>query len=334
MIRILRRLGRAIHGSAPLLAAAVIVFVSLFFSLRGQGPLGRVAFFRQLGGLDPSGHDEGSPGPSTTTSTALALSTPSTSARFGLTGINYDPGSCITWDQSEGPVDDRATEEVPCDEEHLFEVTSRVDLDRSAYAEQGPTDDQWRQISLTDCLDRATQFLGYQLDVHGRFVPTLISPWPEAWRSGQHWAWCGMSGVKLAPSDHPQDSEPFIGKVEGADQTLLWGPGTCLGPHDTPAYWRKVSCSEPHDSEVVGTAIVGDASTPYPSTDAIATLSDGACQTAAHAVYGGPLGTGVGYGSLGIDESSWMIGRRVVECVIGLIGPNKSWMASSTLVRR
>ena len=211
-------------------------------------------------------------------------------------------------------------------------MTTHYEIDGSPYGPDGPTDAEWIAIGDTECLARAGQYLGYPLDLHGRFVPSLISPKARGWRAGDRTVWCGMVSGMNTSDELGLVYLPFSGRVEGADQARLYGVGTCFS--STPATLGPVvDCNGPHSLEIVGTATM-DGTGPYPGAEAVSSAVSSQCEAAASHVYGGPLPQDVAWGSLGLQASSWDVGRRTVECTLGLRGADGQWAVSPTLVRR
>lgn len=329
-----RRTGRWIVRVAPLLLAAVILAAAVGFGSRGQGPLGQLDAVRRLGGLEPVEAAAGVEPASTTTSTT-SVTTSSTSTTIALTNVSQTPGDCLTWDQALGGPDTRRSETIPCEAEHLLEVSSAYEIDGSPYGPDGPTEAEWDAVRDGECLRRAEELLGYRLDLRGRFQPSMIVPLPPGWRVGDRTVVCGIQAFRPSRNDGlPAHFKlPFVGVVEGVDQSWFWGTGTCLGSSTGElTSGESVPCEGSHLLEVVGTvdlSWIGDA---YPGEPFIDEAAKEPCLALAQQVYGGPLPPAVGFGSLDLHESSWAAGRRVIECAIGRRGAD-GWQPGDGRVR-
>lgn len=291
--------------------------VAVGFGTNGQGPLGSVDTVRAWGGLDPVAEDVPSAStPVTAPGTTVATST--TSTTITLSVADESPGVCLVWDQTPGIPSPRRTDAVACEAEHLFEVTSAFEIDGSPYAATGPTDAEWDVVFDTECQARADAFLGYPLDPVGRFAPTAIAPTAEGWVAGDRHVLCGMSVVPTTAETAGLDQlTPFVGMVGGADQARYIGVGTCLDVEPPVGTGAPVDCLGPHGAEIVGTADVSWLGPAYPGSAVIADAANASCLAAAQLVYGGVLPADVAFGSFEVAESSWNVGRRVVECMLG-----------------
>jgi hypothetical protein len=295
--------------------AGVIVVVLVVLGLQGTGPMSQF-----LHDADPSatGPDEASDRPSDTTSTTV-----------GLASRAYQAGDCVTWNQDVGAPGRRQTDVVGCDEAHLFEFTGSVLLDPSAFGPDGPTDAEWEVAIDRECPSLAADHLGYALDPAGRFEATAIMPLPESWRDGDHELQCGMGhvDVRVQPPGAARVLEAFTGRVAGADQTLLFGPGSCLGEFDTSGAVVVVDCAGPHLIEVVGAIeLLGGAGAPYPGDAAVAAAIEESCVQAAEDAFDGAFPYDeLGVGHFDMSESIWNSGGRVVECTVGRNGSGGEW---------
>lgn len=312
-----RRAGVFVRRYTLIWATIAIVAVLAVMGARGSGPLGSFLHVRSSGGADGSA---ASSGPTSSTS--------STSTTFVLIGADHAPGTCLVWNQDLGEGSQRQIDAVPCDQPHLFETTAQFDLEGSEqYGEDGPTDEQWDVISAFACQKDADDFLGYRLDPAGTFFPTLIKPTDKGWRAGDRHVYCGIAFHGPTPPDpeNPKALYAFTGVVEGADQTRLWGNGACiLSAFGTAAV---VDCGTPHSVEITGTTeVAAEPGAPWPGEDGVFAAVRARCLALAEEVYGTDIPQDVHFGSYGIQESSWNIGRRTVECFFGRMGPDGEWV--------
>jgi hypothetical protein len=250
------------------------------------------------------------PGPGSTTSTTISL-----------VGRSYSPGDCVIWDQNNPGLWSAETRVVPCTSSHLVEMVGRAVLPDMTY----PSDQQWIQIIDDRCGPMATSYLGHGLDRFGRFSVDALQPRPEDWKLGDRDLWCGIgqhppAGVFLPP----QHFQPFTGAVKGQDQTYLLGTGACLALQPG----EPVPCTGPHAFEVSGTVdLHGQVQRPKTPAEWQAAVGQ-ACDTVGRSYFGGSLPAGVRSGEQEIAESSWGLGRRVVECTVGAYDANNNPVVS------
>lgn len=304
-----RRAGVFVRRYTLIWVAVAIVAVLGVMGAKGSGPLASFLHVRSGRGAEGSASSSGPTSSTSSTSTTLAL--------FGYVG---EPGECLIWDQDIGRNPRREISSVGCEEPHLFEATGHFDLaDSDQYGPDGPTQEQWKVIQDENCPGYAERYLGYVVDPAGRFRASSIHPLPEAWRNGYRTVQCGIEvdRVTAPPVGMSENWTPeFVGAVRGADQTFLWGTGTCVMSAFGTAL--AVDCGEPHTTEVTGsTEVSGEPGAPWPGDEGVYGAAREACFALARDVYGTSLPPGVYSGSYGIAESSWNIGRRTVECLLG-----------------
>jgi hypothetical protein len=239
-------------------------------------------------------------------------STTSTSTNIRLNDRAYRAGDCVTWDQTEGRQAIRSTKVVSCDEPHLFEFVSKVQLLRNG---EYPSTTEWTEIFQEQCGPVVNQYLGYALDHLGRFYVSAIHPSEEDWsqtifRDLQ----CGI-GYRSSPAVSSDDPvAAFTGRAKGQDQTLLYPVGTCIS-YPAAGEGQQVPCSEVHDVEVVGyIELTGDK---HPASLEQWREATPGCATVARSYVGGNLSTkGLEWSHLPLQVSSWEAGRRTVECTV------------------
>ena len=307
------RTRRTLRRYAPLLLAAAIVVVAVGFGSRGQGPLGQVDPIRKLGGLapaDPTASGDGSDGNTTATD-------------YSLSGVQGQPGTCMTWNQAteRAPLapESRDVDVVPCEDEHIFEAAATFQIDGTPYADTGPTDAEWYVIIDDQCRHRVEEYLGGELDDHGRYRATALTPTEKGWKVGDRRVLCGVGGSGSVTDAIPDGVDPPLwGKANVADQWELTPVGTCYEGSSVTDWGDVVDCAGPHTTEVVGSTDLSMLEGPYPGRDGIRGAADGLCRGVAESVYGAPLPREVGVSWSVIAEVSWDLGFRQVECLMGL----------------
>ncbi len=331
MIERSRRFRRRAHRVAALRrwAPRVVVF-GLTFAVAGwsavSGPL------RTL--MRPPAAAAPVPPPGTTVPPTTAASTgPTTSSTIAIASRSYHVGDCVRWDQGASPALERQTSVVPCSDTHLIEIIGGARIPAGDLA-PFPDEAQWDAYRQQLCAPMAQPYLGYPLDPAGRYGIASLQPLERAWRSGERQLWCGL-GARWPdgrPASSTQVFYAFTGSVKGADQTYLFGTGTCLALTADGRFGDSVPCTQPHGSEITGTTAVTAAT--FPATDqAWAAAVGAACQQVTSRYVGGTLPAGVTASWLTVEESSWAAGRRVVECTAVRFGSSGHLEAASGSVR-
>lgn|GEM_PF-5402090 len=109
----------------------------------------------------------------------------------------FSVGDCLTWDQGD---DDAAFATVPCDEPHLVEVTSPVDLsDDFADGADLPSTAELRAFADDRCLPLAEFYLARALADE---EPGIILPSTAAWEAGDRQGYCTV-GLARVGGDRP-----------------------------------------------------------------------------------------------------------------------------------
>ncbi|MDV6012353.1 septum formation family protein [Haloechinothrix sp. LS1_15] len=240
------------------------------------------------------------------------------------TAFSASQGDCVTW--SEGDVRDMRT--VPCDEEHLFEVTAVIDVSTDYPSDAPPPDmDQWQEIVDERCTEPADAYLDSGLDPHGRFKVSAIFPNDTDWEAGQRLVHCGLWW--LAPGGEPQ---PMTASVAGLDQSNVWDVGTCLGLEDNTV-GDPVDCAEPHSYEMIAVVdLAEEFGEDYPSeSDQMSWLDTECAEHADSYTDGMDLADNdliVAWDTR--EEASWEAGSRLVNCKVGRVLEDESGLAPVT----
>ena len=251
--------------------------------------------------------------------------TGTTTTTFALTMRDYSLGDCVTWSQKAGN-DQRDTHTVSCSKPHLLEISGSLDL--SERFDHYPSKAELDLVDGTVCAQQVSALIGRPLDPYGKFAPENLHPFQDAWTNGYRKLWCGAAARwSHAPPSH-DESLPFTGRVEGADQTSLEPIGSCW----TAKGRYAVPCATPHTNEVAGYADLtnkGLTSVPALQDDrAWQNLVGDQCDQIARNYLGyQPVGD-VFAGWSPIEAASWLAGRRLVECIVGH-GRANEWLTST-----
>lgn len=245
-------------------------------------------------------------------SIAAASPKSTTSSTLVLDRRNYKPGDCVNWNQdvSKGGAE-KTTRVVPCDQSHLFEYVTKVELpDGGTF----PTEAEWEAIIARNCDAPTTAYLGYPLDEYGKFGVSVIQPTDDSWKMRDRTLNCGI-GVRTSRSPlNPQEMTPFTGSVKGQDQTHLIPVGACYS-YTSAESGGEVPCTEPHGVEIVGHVDISATKT-RPQNDDQWYKATAACESLAKAYAPSAAKSGFDRGYLYIQPSSWDAGRRVTECTL------------------
>lgn len=225
-------------------------------------------------------------------------------------------GACLTWDIAQ---DGSATgfKEVPCSEQHRFEVSKTEDLSVYPTSEFGPDATRpalTRQHQLRDelCESATVGYLHGKWDPNGKYDVASILPPQSAWDRGDRTLLCGLQTT----DDHgvPQLT---TGNVEASEQANLAKPGECLAIDDKQVP-HVVDCAKPHQMETVSVIDVGKQFPDgYPDGKDMDKFLSDTCTAATEDYLGGeeqlyqstlqPF-----WGS--ITEASWNGGTKSVNC--------------------
>jgi hypothetical protein len=278
-----------------------------------------------LYGIVVLGWGRSEPAETLTSADVPASSDGPTTTTIALDGRDYAKGDCVTWDQTPGGHDQRLTDVVPCTRAHLIEITGPVGLPSGDY----PAD--WDALIEARCRPLADRHLRRPLDPAGRFYATAIYPLPETWAGGDHTLWCGI-GV-LSPDASVSDrSTPFKGRVEGQDDTFLWGTGSCLALDADGERWTgTVSCDQPHGYEITGSVTLTGVDDVPVDADRWNDAAWDACDPVSKAYLGGAIPRDVEASFVPIAQTSWNRGRRLLECMAGRVAGEKPVASTGSL---
>jgi hypothetical protein len=234
-----------------------------------------------------------------------------TSVDFTLTQRSFRSGDCVTWDQSVNRRSERSTKVVPCDQPHLFEYVSTVNVrDVMTY----PTDTEWDAIIESRCAKPIADYLGYPIDPAGKFYNSALTPTDEGWKMADRELVCGI-GARGDGSEPETDlNVMFSGAARGQDQADVLAVGTCYA-HLARETGRVVPCTEPHVLEVTGHVDITTST--KPNSDDQWRHAASACESQAKSYAPAFAQKGYDWNFLYIEQTSWDVGRRKVECTLG-----------------
>jgi hypothetical protein len=104
----------------------------------------------------------------------------------------YVPGDCLTWDTKASTTDFMV---VPCEDDHLVEVTSPLDLSARYGADAAlPSGDELSQLATASCGPVAEAYLDRKLTAE---EPGIIPPSPASWAQGDRTFWCTVGLLRV-----------------------------------------------------------------------------------------------------------------------------------------
>lgn len=234
-------------------------------------------------------------------------------------------GSCLNWNDKNPGDQISSLEEVPCEDNHRFEVAGIIDLTMYPSQRFGENADplsaeQVESLRLGVCRPLVDSYLPQGLDPAGRFRVGLLHPDVGAWKHGDRTLVCGIEATNTA-------SPEFSGKVGKQDQSVSWANGTCVYVNPEHRYdVQDVDCRNPHMMEVVGTvdlsAKFGDR---MPSKKAQNAYAERQCVAMATSYMGGPeqlRATTLTVLWSRVSLAGWNAGSRKVTCSLAKAGKN------------
>ncbi len=227
-------------------------------------------------------------------------------------------GTCLDWPH-DAPQNMRR---VPCDQPHIFEVASIVEIgDDFGPNSPPPPEQDWQQIVADRCTKIGQDYLGGTLDPFGKYTVGALKPTSEQWRDGDRKLRCGLQ--RVSPS-----GKRFLtttGAATDQDQSNVHDPGTCFALVDGDV-GDPVDCGGAHAYEVVGIvdlSKVFDPKTYPPEAKQLNKLVD-LCPPEANKYTGGAdlkkLQLSLYPDTL--KKESWAAGSHRVNCKVGARQPN------------
>jgi hypothetical protein len=241
-----------------------------------------------------------------------------TAADEAAAAFNSPSGTCLDWPH-DTPQNMRR---VPCNQEHMFEVASNVEIGGDYSASSPPPAEQdWQQIVADRCTKAGEEYLGRALDPFGKYTVGALKPTAQQWRDGDRKLRCGLQ--RVSPSGNRLLTT--TGAAADQDQSNVHEPGTCFGLVDGDV-GDPVDCSGEHAYEVVGIVDLSKTFDPksYPAeTNQLNKLVDLCPQVAT--TYTGNADLKKLQLSLYPDtmkKESWQAGSYRVNCKVGAREPN------------
>lgn len=232
-------------------------------------------------------------------------------------------GSCLNWNDKNPGQQISTLEEVPCEDNHRFEVAGIIDLTMYPSQRFGENADplsaeQVESLRLGLCRPLVDSYLPQGLDPAGRFRVGLLHPDVGAWKRGERTLVCGIEATNTA-------SPEFTGKVGKQDQSITWANGACVYVNPERRYdVQTVDCRDPHMMEIVGTvdlsAKFGDR---MPSKKEQNKYSERQCVALATSYMGGPeqlRDTTLTVLWSRVSLAGWNAGSRQVTCSLAKAG--------------
>lgn len=227
----------------------------------------------------------------------------------------YEPGDCVTWDQSISASD---VEIVACDDPHLIELVASTTLPSagSGSDEPYPTESEWVEILDRHCRSIVETFLGRPLQ-QGQFVLGGIRPQPVGWNAGDREIHCGVQQVG---TDASGAQTSFVGRAGDLAVGFGFAASTCFPPAGEGWELTPTPCDDPHVFEVTGQFEVTELGT-LPSLEEQRALFVPRCRDLA-ATHLGSAPTDDRVVWQPIQPDDWADGSRWVLCGVGQFDPN------------
>lgn len=248
--------------------------------------------------------------------TSPTTSDVSTSTSIWFPWEDFSPGTCVTWNQTPNEDSEQTATAVPCSQPHLVEIVQSTQQ-IGGLGPGFPSSSQFHAYFAAHCTAPAERFLGQPIDPQGRFAISALRPISWSWDQGFRSMSCDLQLQSLTPD---AALTPWVGDVRGADQTLLWPVGTCQSPTAS-----EVPCTAAHTDEVTGNIRLPGTVTSLPTTNAQwEQLVGQPCDKLALSYLGGAFPPGVSSGWQPIAATSWAVGTRTVQCIVGRPTPDYS----------
>ncbi len=233
-----------------------------------------------------------------------------------------EAADCLNWAKP----DLSDVKKVDCGNQHLFEVTGKVDIS-AEYAKDAeyPQAADWQKISLDHCAQPSLDYLSGKLDPFGKYTIGPLNPGEQEWKAGFRTLRCGLQVVGPAGG-----LLPSFGTAKKQDQSDVYDPGVCLGLNGK-SVGDPVDCAQPHTLEIVGVVDLAAAIGPdFPSQEKQDEVLPATCDTMAAEYTGGAdlkaKGLIVFWDNRVLE--SWEAGSKRVNCKIGAIPVDDSGLTA------
>ncbi|PRY46024.1 putative regulator of septum formation [Umezawaea tangerina] len=234
-----------------------------------------------------------------------------------------EASDCLNWTKS----DLSDVKKVDCGNQHLFEVTGKVDL-TATYPKDAkyPTADEWAKISLDQCTKPSLDYLTGRYDPFGKYTVGPLNPGTQEWAAGFRTLRCGLQVVGPAGG-----LLPSFGTAKKQDQSDVYDPGVCLGLNGK-SVGDPVDCAQPHTFEIIGVVDLGAAiqGADFPPPEKQDEVLPATCDAMAAEYAGGVDLKGKGLVVTWDNRApeSWAAGSKRVNCKIGAIPADASGLTA------
>ena len=233
-----------------------------------------------------------------------------------------EAADCLNWTKT----DLSDVKKVDCGNQHLFEVTGKVDIS-AEYAKEAkyPQAADWQKISLDHCAKPSLDYLSGKLDPFGKYTVGPLNPGEQEWNAGFRTLRCGLQVVGPAGG-----LLPSFGSAKKQDQSDVYDPGVCLGLN-AKSVGDPVDCAQPHTFEIIGVvdlaATIGEEFPPPEKQDEVL---PGVCDKMAAEYTGGADLKAKGLVATWDNRApeSWAAGSRRVNCKIGAVPADASGLTA------
>ena len=234
-----------------------------------------------------------------------------------------EAADCLNWTKS----DLSDVKKVDCGNQHLFEVTGKVDIS-AEYPKDAkyPPAVDWQKISLDHCAKPTVDYLSGKFDPFGKYTVGPLNPGEKEWNAGFRTLRCGLQVVGPAGG-----LLPSFGAATKQDQSDVYDPGVCLGLNGK-SVGDPVDCAQPHTFEIIGVvdlalAIQGPDFPPPEKQDEVLPAI---CDTMAAEYSGGADLKAKGLVATWDNRvlESWTAGSKRVNCKIGAVPADASGLTA------
>jgi len=233
-----------------------------------------------------------------------------------------EAADCLNWAKP----DLSDVKKVDCGNQHLFEVTGKVDIS-AQYAKEAkyPAAADWAKISLDHCTKPSLDYLAGKFDPFGKYAVGPLNPGEQEWNAGFRTLRCGLQVVGPAGG-----LLPSFGTAKKQDQSDVYDPGVCLGLNGK-SVGDPVDCAQPHTFEIVGVVDLAAAIGPdFPAPEKQDEVLPATCDTMAADYSGGADLKGKGLVVTWDNRlpESWTAGSHKVNCKIGAVPADASGLTA------
>ncbi|HEX6343324.1 septum formation family protein [Umezawaea sp.] len=233
-----------------------------------------------------------------------------------------EAADCLNWAKP----DLSDVKKVDCGNQHLFEVTGKVDIS-AEYAKDAkyPAAADWQKISLDHCTKPSLDYLSGRFDPFGKYTVGPLNPGEQEWNAGFRTLRCGLQVVGPAGG-----LLPSFGTAKKQDQSDVYDPGVCLGLNGK-SVGDPVDCAQPHTFEIIGVVDLAAAiGQDFPAPEKQDEVLPATCDTMAAEYSGGADLKAKGLVVTWDNRlpESWAAGSTRVNCKIGAVPADASGLTA------